>query len=487
MQKNTDLTIFQRSFAGRIGVARRDITPPPGIYSRNWGTALHDAAEGLHRPLSLTAITFACDQEAPVVLASLDLGWWRSPEEEWVFRSDLLRQLSLDESRLIILLTHTHAGPSISGHAVDKPGGDKIRPYIEATRAVLREAIDEALATSRDAVLDWQTGRCGLACHRDQRLPNGPGSVVGYEPTVRADDTLLVGRVTDSSGVVRGTLVNYACHPTTLGWENRLISPDYIGAMRETVERATSGAPCLFLQGASGELAPRRQYTGDTEVADQNGRQLGHAVLATIADMLPPRHALKFVGVEESTARLGRWELANHSPSSKIVARSLRLDLPLQLFQRPVHVLNAAAGRDRATIERLERLAQRWIGIRESDGGKIEVWLWCLGDAIVVGVPGEMHSPFQIELRRQFSEHAVVVMNLANGSLGYFPPLADFSEPTYQCGTSMFGSGAHERILAESIEAINALIADPPAPEPSISPLFSTRKTRDKHTSPKAP
>lgn len=34
----------------RVGVARRDITPPAGIYHRMWGAAMHDRAEGVHKP-----------------------------------------------------------------------------------------------------------------------------------------------------------------------------------------------------------------------------------------------------------------------------------------------------------------------------------------------------------------------------------------------------------------------------------------------------
>ena len=45
------------SFNGLIGVGREDITPPVGIYARNWGAAKHDVAEGVHRPLTLTALT----------------------------------------------------------------------------------------------------------------------------------------------------------------------------------------------------------------------------------------------------------------------------------------------------------------------------------------------------------------------------------------------------------------------------------------------
>ena len=99
--------------------------------------------------------------------------------------------------------------------------------------------------------------------------------VCGFNPDGTSDDTVVVAKaVDDSTGETLGTIVNYACHPTTLAWENTLISPDYVGAMRELVEKNT-GAPCVFLQGASGDLGPQDGYVGDVAVADRNGRQLG--------------------------------------------------------------------------------------------------------------------------------------------------------------------------------------------------------------------
>src|SRR5690606_20518854 len=98
----------------------------------------------------------------------------------------------------------------------------------------------------------------------------------GYNPASPADDTLLVGRVTrDSDDKVIATIVNYACHPTTLAWDNDQVSPDWVGAMRETVEQHTDGAPCVFLQGSSGELSPAIQYVGDVAWADRHGRYVG--------------------------------------------------------------------------------------------------------------------------------------------------------------------------------------------------------------------
>ncbi|MDQ3440629.1 MAG: hypothetical protein M3478_09810, partial [Planctomycetota bacterium] len=125
------------SFRGLVGVAREDITPPIGIYARSWGAAKHDVAAGVHRPLTLTCLSFQRDaDEVPLVLIAADLGWWRSREDEWSIRGPLLEALKLDESRLMFCLSHTHAGPSLQRENADRPGGHLIEPY----QAQLRDA-----------------------------------------------------------------------------------------------------------------------------------------------------------------------------------------------------------------------------------------------------------------------------------------------------------------------------------------------------------
>src|SRR4029077_5200487 len=113
-------------------------------------------------------------------------------------------------------------------------------------------------------------------------------------------------RVTDDAGATFATIVNYACHPTTLAWDNTALSPDYVGAMRETVEGHT-GAPCLFLQGASGDLGPREGFVGDAAVADRNGRQLGFAALSALTALPKPGTHFRYSGAVESGATLGTW------------------------------------------------------------------------------------------------------------------------------------------------------------------------------------
>ena len=56
---SADLKFGHSAFQGRFGIARADITPPVGVYSRCWGAAAHDTADSIHRPLQLTVLVLS--------------------------------------------------------------------------------------------------------------------------------------------------------------------------------------------------------------------------------------------------------------------------------------------------------------------------------------------------------------------------------------------------------------------------------------------
>src|ERR1043166_5809595 len=209
MERSDDtLTAF---FSGHAGVAREDITPPVGIYARNWGAATHDAAEGVHRPLTATALALSREGSEPLLLIAVDLGRWRSLADEWLVRGALLQELGLDASHALICLSHTHAGPSVFRDDADKPGGHLIAGYLELLRERIVRVASAALAARRPARLSWRYGRCDLARNRDRPDEGRPRHIVGLNPDVPADDTLLVGRLEDAgSGAILGVIVNYA-------------------------------------------------------------------------------------------------------------------------------------------------------------------------------------------------------------------------------------------------------------------------------------
>ena len=431
------------SFRGVVGVARQDITPPLGIHARNWGAAKHDVAEGVHRPLTLTTLTIErtrVDMAGPLVLISADLMSWRSRAAQSAVLERVFAESSLPRERMMFCLTHTHAAPSVRSEDAEKPGGLLIAAYQDQlVRAALR-SISLAQMDKAEATLTWRYGRCDLATNRDLPEPGGDRIVCGFNPAENADDTLLVGRVTrDDDGRILATIVNYACHPTTLAWENRDLSPDFVGAMREVAESHTD-APCLFLQGASGELAPAEQYTGNATVAERHGRRLGFAVLATLEAMDPPGMRLVYKGVVESGAPLAVWRAEASPVGTTLAAR--RVMVPLPLKPKPA----AAEVDDPVARERLARQRAVREIVGEGSVGEMPMWTWQVGDAWLVGQPNEAYSTFQTTLRETFKPRAVAVMNLVNGSAGYLPPRAMYDRDVYQVWQSPFAAGALETL-----------------------------------------
>ncbi len=171
------------SFTGLIGVAQVDITPPVGIYSRNWGAAKQDVAEGIHQPLMLTCITFQSSlKEKPLVLIAADLGGWKNSGDEWILRNKLLKALAIEPPQLMFCFSHTHAGPSLSQDDSIKPGGEYIASYLRDLQESAFRAAQNALFSAAPAVLTWHYGTCKMATNRDLPDLDNNRFVVGFNP-----------------------------------------------------------------------------------------------------------------------------------------------------------------------------------------------------------------------------------------------------------------------------------------------------------------
>jgi len=457
MTRPTPTTIKHPELHGRIGVARHEITPPAGIYARLWGSAKHDVAEGVHRPLYGSCLVLQdVHRSTELVLLAMDLCILTQDEMERL-RATLLKELGLEPHQLSIHPSHSHSIPFYSRAHVNRPGGHLILPYLDALPGKCMALVAEARANCNPATLTWAYGRCSLAYNRDAIDAASGRDVCGLNLDEKADDTLLVGRVTDAAGAIRATLVNYACHPVSLGGANRLISPDYVGAMRELVERDTGGAPCIFLHGPSGDLTPRRSYEPTVDAADQNGRELGYAALSTLASMFPPGQQLQYTGIEESGTPLGVWRLqAKPAVNETLSAQVVNTRLPLKSMPARAEIeQQLAAATERYEIERLERTRGR---LDLAGNGDFYFAVWKLGDAFMICVPSESYSHLQMALRARFPETAVAVMNLCDGTYMYLPTRAAYERnDVYPVRVALYESGALEHVAELASGAIGGM------------------------------
>jgi hypothetical protein len=260
---------------------------------------------------------------------------------------------------------------------------------------------------------------------------------------------------------VLATLVNYACHPTTLAWENRLLSPDYIGATRETLE-GIYGAPCLFLYGAAGELGPREGFVGDTAIADRNGRQLGYAAASALEALPPPATRFCYTGVVASGANLGTWSYRPLDPAARercarLEQRTIQVPLQRKSVLTAVDPPDEQGGDPIAEAEKAMRRRFIQVALGDDPIHQMPVWLWRLGDALVVASPNEAYSRLQTELRARFARQPILVLGCTNGTLGYLPPRETYGSGLYQEQQSPFAPGCMEQTIETVAQALETL------------------------------
>lgn len=475
-------TVETPSSRCRLGIARMDITPPVGIYHRMWGAATHECATGVHRSLFASAAVFAgiddADGADPFVLVALDhcLFW---PAEMAELRAAVIQAHGLQPQRLLVTFSHTHAAGLMDRSRSDLSGGDLIAPYFALLCSRVANVVGQARQSSSPATITYAVGRCDLAGHRDAWDEKSQQWVCGWNPDGNADDTVLVASAMYESGQTAATVVNYACHPTTLAWQNTLISPDYVGALRETIERATGGAPCLFLQGASGDLGPRDGYVGDTAVADRNGRQLAFAALSALESLPPPQTTRHYAGPVISGATLGTWTDQPWSPERRSVACGFavqRVIVPLPYRADRPHLADLERDREqwsstertaltdgdadrardaRAMVERLTRALTRWRHCPPGVRFPYELTLLRMGDAVWLFAEGEPYQRLQTELRRRCPDRTILVVDLADGwRCSYLPTRETFGRGVYQEQVAILAPGCLETVIDAAVEAV---------------------------------
>ncbi len=455
----------------RFALVHADITPPENIYHRMWGAATQDRATGIHRPLrgsvALLAPTEGNERQFVIALDHCVMG--RQEME------NLLREVSnlsgVKREELIVVFSHTHAAGLMGLERVNLPGGDLIPAYLDELNSKIAALVREAESRLEEVTILYGTGNCNLAAHRDFWDEENQTWACGYNPGKSADDTVMVARIDNAEGKVIATLVNYACHPTTLAWDNSLISPDYPGAMRETVENAT-GAPCLFIQGASAELGPVEGFVGDPAVADRNGRQLAYSSLAALESLPKANKRFSYAGPVVSGATLGNWTYTELSASD--LERNASWDLhreDLNLSIRPgtptieevkselAEWQEKESEEAHAMAERKLRLLHRLKQLPSRKEFPLESIVLKIGGAVWVILQGELYSVLQTTLRERFPDTAIVVSTIASHwGASYLPPRELYDTGIYQESIAITAAGSLETVIETISEKIENLL-----------------------------
>ena len=477
-----------------VGVGRATITPPVGVdlmgYSRR-----SQPSTGIHMDMYATAL-LASAHGGIVALLDCDLIYLHPPLVEEI-RDTIAACLGIQRSDVLINCTHSHSAPTSSPVKI---GGeqDRVRPeeeaYIGSLPHLLLSAVKQANAAMRPARIGAATGHLGLSANRRQKLPDGR-VVLGDNPGGPVDHGVGVVRVDTRDGRPLAALVNYACHPIFIGSASRLISPDFPGPLRRTVERET-GATCLFLQGATGNVHPCNPMHPDTSAAERAGTMLGLEAAKT------------FLGIETratierecwltsvATFHLVRREPVESVNPDRVGAREVLFSLPLAPLPAPEQVRRVLEER-RVALETLVRQgagpddqnparyqlawAQMLTRAVEQQSGQLSVTVPVqvlrVNDVAVVGVAGELSVEVQLAIKKASPFASTLVATYSNGCVGYLPVAEAYPDGGYEVDHSYKGyrlpaaiaPGGAEKVAETAINLLQALFEERAPPRETI-------------------
>ncbi len=288
------------------GVARVEITPPVGFPMGGY-TARQGPSTGIHDPLFATVLVLKADGVS-MAIVSCDL---RSFPSERIIT--LARERKLAE-HVLIVVTHNHSGPMTWE---DKSWPKPERSWFTETEDKILTAIEEASKKMFPARIAAGVTEIYLGHNRRKVAADGKVTMFWRNaeklPTSPIDPSLGVIRVDDETGKPRAVIVNYACHAVVLGPDNRQISADYPGYVRQRIERELPDAFCLFTQGGAGDINP---YLDKQPVAENGFREaetMGNALAEEslkVARKLKPEanSSAKLQAIAEVKEFRDRWD-----------------------------------------------------------------------------------------------------------------------------------------------------------------------------------
>jgi len=267
------------------GFAKVDVTPNEPIRMAGYGNR-DRPSESTDTPLFVRAMALRNESSPIHLIFSVDtIGL---PGE---MTSSLAEQIEkkhgLSRSQIVFCSTHTHCGPDLSSElsnifAKELTSGEVTvgLRYRDLLSKAILEGADKAIGELAPAKLAYAQGSVGFAANR-RVLKEGRWSTFGVQSDGPVDHTVPVLRITDSSGTLRGTVFNYACHCTTLGGDHYAINSEWAGYATNKIEAANSGSVALCTIGCGADANPFPR--GKIEFVQQHGLSLASEVLRVLA------------------------------------------------------------------------------------------------------------------------------------------------------------------------------------------------------------
>jgi hypothetical protein len=410
------------------------------------------------------------DETSAFALVSVDLLALPSDFVKRV-RVGIERSTGISSNAVMIASTHTHAGP-VTIRTFFNPEESVDAGYLN----FLAQSIEQSVTTA------WRNrfnARVGVGASRVDGVGVNRRST-NHRPI---DEEVGIIKVNDFNNHTRAVLINYSCHPTVLGPDNRLVTGDFPNFAIEQIENSIGpGGFAMFVNGTQGNIS------------------MGHSSeLSAIGVITPGRTFERAAELGHLLADATLVALPDIATTEAPVLRALTMPVNLPLKNYPPieeadqalrdadHLLTKLQAEDAAVERIMPAKTQRLYAsitnfyAREAlalpDGHlPIELQGFRLGDAAFVAIPGEVFVEIGLTVKEQ-SPHATFIFGIANGYIGYLPTREAHAVGGYEVVSSKCQPGAADILVAKVASLTERLFSDGANGTKTSKPFISQRES----------
>jgi hypothetical protein len=406
-----------------VGFGSVDVSPELGkkpVYLAGFGQ--DRPATRIHDPIMARAVVLA-DGSEKIALVSVDVVGLFLPSV------DRIRSGLNGYRYVLVSSTHNHEAPDTLGLWGRNPFVSGIDPdYLKRVEDGAAAAVRKADAARKPAIARIGTSRAPELLHD------------GRDPQIKHDE-LVALRFEEATGTPIGILVQWNCHPETLGGSNTEVSADYVhytiqyltGVHRCPVAYFTGTVGGLMtslhvkIQDAAGKEVPEESFAKTERFGNLVGEHADRALKSSVPVTLTPfsvRHRSFLVPVDNGLYRVAK---------------------KTNVLNRPMYVWSG---------DPFPKTLTETEDVTKPVAIKSEVGYLKLGELEVAAIPGEIY-PESVLGRVQdpadpgadFPDAAVepavydqmkagkhrMIIGLANDEIGYFIPKRQWDEKPPFC------------------------------------------------------
>ncbi|HID07978.1 MAG TPA: hypothetical protein EYP10_12625, partial [Armatimonadetes bacterium] len=393
-----------------VGIARVKITPPVGTPMMGYAARDH-GCEGIHDDLYAKVLVMQ-QRRRKIAIIGTDLGSFdRSVVHD--IKKRICADYGFAPKNVLINNSHTHAGPAVARRtyldALDES-------YISFLIDVIPKAVGEAWENRQRARLFYGLGETKIGISR--RRPTPQGMQMRPNPKAPVDTELPVLLVTDDDGAPIAIVFSIACHPSTMGADNYLISAEWSGVAQREIERQFDDRiVAIFLQGAGGDVKPRivahgTQFrSGTFEDVERVGKRAGRDVMRVVRRNLEALEPQLCTAMVDASLPLAR-------PPSRKQLEAIASDPQVNRFQRRWAEYQLQVLRERGRLPRRARCYVQLVKLARN--------------LRIVALEGEVCTGIGRLIKRWFGDDGTIVLGYTNGSVAYLPTRKILQEGGYE-------------------------------------------------------